>query len=449
MTTLIGYDYAGASAGIVHQDRLVLVGSGAVPDLVMASRTGHWMDFRLGIWRWTDDQGVPQTSPAVDPDAPPTDVTASFVAADSDGFYLQQTSGRGARFHALLQQEGLFVLGDTAESVVPPGAFTADEVAVRENSWFGSELGRTPVIAGGLAVFVQRGGEDVRGIAWTEAQRKYLAESLLVTAGPVFKRAVDMTFQPSTGRQGDTVYVIDEDGSMAVLLLAVGQAHPAWCRWETPEGRILGGAAPLGEAAFLVERDGVIALETLDEDAPQGDGGPFELRIGEPRIDPGTRQAVPGGRTVVTAPLGPARWRREAGGWVRDDEALEGWAGHPWQAEVETLPYVAPKQSGLQRSLRRVRILDVALDVIVDPGWSEARLNAELNGIAQVKLTIVAARSRRVREKVKTHRYPRRDTDWILRLRFGGTRGWRDRIALSFSCPERVSIAGLSYRPVT
>ena len=51
-TPLIGLDYGGASAAIVHQDRLVLAGSGAIADLLVASRTGSWQDFRLGLWRW-------------------------------------------------------------------------------------------------------------------------------------------------------------------------------------------------------------------------------------------------------------------------------------------------------------------------------------------------------------------------------------------------------------
>ena len=216
------------------------------------------------------EQAVPATDPLRRPDDVPA--VATFDSTAADGFFVAQASGRGNRFHALLQQEGLFVLGDTGESVVPADAFTAERVQVRENSWFGSDVGRQPVIAGGLVIFVQAGGDDIRGIAWTEAQRKYLAASMLQVAGDVFGRAVDMTFQRSTGRHGDTVFVVGEDGDMGVMLLSVGAPHPAWARWSTPGGKVVGGAAPLGVAAWLVERDGKIAVETPVDDAPCADG---------------------------------------------------------------------------------------------------------------------------------------------------------------------------------
>ena len=270
--------------------------------------------------------------------------------------------GRGNRFHALLQQEGLFVLGDTGESVVPADAFTSERVQVRENSWFGSDVGRQPVIAGGLVIFVQAGGEDIRGIAWTEAQRKYLAASMLQVAGDVFGRAVDMTFQRSTGRHGDTVFVVGEDGDMGVMLLSVGAPHPAWARWSTPGGKVVGGAAPLGVAAWLVERDGKIAIETPAEDAPCADG------------------AVPGDNVPVADLEGtPATlYVKRDGRWVELESGQQpmageevGWVGHSWTAEAETLPFIAAKRTGLQRSVRKVRILDISLDLVIPRGHSD------------------------------------------------------------------------------
>ena len=405
---LIGIEYGGASAAIVHQDRLVLAGCGVIPDFIMASRTGDKRDFRLGTWRWDAGDGSDsQTAVALDPlDRTQSDAAvpanADFVAGDADGFYASQLSGRGARYHALLQQEGLFVFGDTAESVVPPNRFTARTVEVRENSWFGSDTGRTPIIAGGLVVFVQKDGEDIRGIAWTEAERKYLAQSLVTHATGVFSRIVDMTFTPSAGRDGDTVYAVDEDGTMAVMLLQVGNALPAWAVWRTPGGSIVGAAAPLGHLVMLVEREGVVALETLDEETPAED-----LKDGEVR----------------------------------------------WEAAVETLPYVVQKNTGLQRNVRRMRFLDVNLDVTTT-GPARQQDDEFVSKAQQIRLTQILESGRNVRERTRrpprvvTPSRPRQDTDDILRLRYGNTSGWRDRLALRFEAPVRVQIAGLSYRPI-
>ena len=467
-TPLIGLDYGGASAAIVHQDRLVLAGSGAISDLLVASRTGQWQDFRLGLWRWAvtpqgvnvetgTDGAIEQAVVAPDPllrtgldaDGQLTNVpeVASFDATPADGFFVAQASGRGNRFHALLQQEGLFVLGDTGESVVPAGAFTSDEVEVRENSWFGSDVGRLPVIAGGLVIFVQSGGDDIRGIAWTEAQRKYIAVSMLTVAGDVFGRAVDMTFQRSTGRQGDTVYVVGEDGDVGVMLLSVGAPHPAWSTWTTPGGRVVAAAAPLGIGAWLVERDGEIGLETAVDDAPCADG-----------IVPKPGDTIPGGTHYV---------KRE-GRWVAIDEDAEmplgageevGWIGRPWDAEAETLPYIASKRTGIQRSVRKVRILDISLDLVIPrdtplvtgPDASERIINraaALLNDVTQARVSAVTERGTSRRKQKRFKAKTTKDTDRIVRMRYGNTQGWKDRVALRIQLSVRLGVAGLSFRAI-
>ena len=495
---IIGTTYGGASAAIVHQDRLVLAGSGIVSDILIASRTGDWQDFTLGRWRWSeynnvatvpqerrgqpaplgtfnsteyravgaDQPGVVARNPSERPTTSlgpnyPAGVprVASFDATAADGFYVAQASGRGNRFHAMLQQEGLFVLGDTGESVVPAGPLTGTDIEVRENSWFGSDTGRIPVIAGGLVIFVQSGGEDIRGIAWTEAQRKYLAASMLTYAGNVFGRAVDMTFQRSTGRQGDTVYVVGDEGDLGVMLLAVGSPHPAWSTWKLEEpaqvrdaapiqrGKVVGGAAPLGAAAWLVERDGVVALETPVEDAPCADG--IEPRPGD-RLEGATHFVKRNGRWAAVTdeePLGA------------DEEV--GWIGYPWEAIAETLPWIAQKRTGLQRSVRKVRCLDISLDLIIPRGY-ELRITPEtdrnsqiyrsamalLSDIKQVGAEVVSERGTQRRKQKTFSAKQVADTDRIVRMRYGNSQGWRDRVGLRIRLGVRVSCAGLSFRMV-
>ena len=493
-TPIIGVEYGGCSAAIVHQDRLVLAGSGIVSDILIASRTGDWQDFTLGRWRWAEyyndnrqpiarlrgrpaplgsqnseefrlpgaeDTGIPGRDPTVRPTDAFLDAryargvpsVATFDATAADGFYVAQASGRGNRFHALLQQEGLFVLGDTGESVVPAGPLTGTDIEVRENSWFGSDTGRTPVIAGGLVIFVQSGGEDIRGIAWTEAQRKYLAASMLTYAGNIFGRAVDMTFQRSTGRQGDTVYVVGEDGELGVMLLAVGSPHPAWGTWTTPGGKVVGGAAPLGAAAWLVERDGVVALETPVEDAPCADG-----------VIPGLGQGVADledGTVASSYVKREGRWVELEEGEAPGEGESVGWVGHRWEAVAETLPWIAQKRTGLQRSVRKVRCLDISLDLIIPRGY-ELRLTPEtdpegevyrramalLSDIRQAGAEVVSERGTQRRKQKSFSAKQVADTDRIVRMRYGNSQGWRDRVGLRIRLGVRVSCAGLSFRMV-
>ena len=268
---VFGIDAGGPNAADVHQDRLVLIGSGIVPDAMAASRVGKWTDFRFGVLQDTDNPTMVTPVNDVVADA---DITR-FVKTPADGFWLYAGTGRGGEFHALLKQEGLFVFGRLGESVVPPGLFAAATAEVRENSWYGSERGRTPVIAGGLTIFVQRGGEDVRAMNWSEEERKYLAVSMLSQAGTIpFRKARDMTYRGSRGRDPDLLFVVDEDGSVGVASLHLLEMV-AWSRWSfrlnppgqpdtASDGKVRAAATPLGELAFLTERDGEIALETED-----------------------------------------------------------------------------------------------------------------------------------------------------------------------------------------
>ena len=468
-TPIYGIEFGGPSAGVVHQDRLVLVGSGAVPDMLAASRTTNWEDFRLGTNLADPANPVPLTTLTEAQRREPA-TSANRVFGPQDGFWFQQTSGRGNAFHALLQQEGLFILGDVGESVVPAGPFTSDEVSIRENSWYGSELGRTPIIAGGLVVFLQKGGTDVRGIAWTEAERKYVAPSMLVAAGAVFTEGVDMTFQTSTARHGDTVFVVDANGDLATLLLRVGAQHPAWARWNTggSESRIVGGAAPLGVLAFLVERNGVLGIELLDEDestwldavwTPTGGDGdeiPFEQRVTLPPrwmwgMAEGVVARIDGGEPLPVEVMGNGRLRTgpENRPGMSNNDFFNGRKvelGLAYTRSVETLPFVADAGTGLKRSVRRVRIMDIEVDCIVRQDSPNREVETEW--VSQLQMTPILQRNTRRSDDRLVSAKVHRDTSEIVRCHYGSTRGWRDRIALRLHTQRPVSLAGMSYRSI-
>lgn len=461
-TDIFGIDLGGMSAGIIHQDRLVMVGSGAVPDMLVASRTGRWTDFALG-YTAPDQDG--NTEPVVlpGPGAEPVD-------SPSNGFWFQQTTGRGNAFHALLQQEGLFVFGNVGESNIPVGRFVEDEVEIRENSWYGSDLGRTPIIAGGLALFLQKGAQDIRGFAWTEAERKYIASPLMAHAGQVFSRAIDMTFQTSTERHGDTVFIIDEDGSMATLLLRVGSQYPAFANWTvSQEGevsdRVVGGTAPLGIAAFLVERNDVIAVETFNDREWLDGALSFTITPDRRMVDAaGNSVSLPGwmltpGR-ILAWRNGVEPERELVIGEMPPTFPLDEWEamneitiGAPFECRVETLPFVANAATGLKRSIRKTKILDVALDCIsedVDADPESLSSIRDSDNLLQAQLQVVMTNRGQATEgrRKPSSKIPLQAKEGIKTLEWPATRGWRDRVALRFSSKRPLSIAGIAYRAV-
>ena len=418
---IFGIDYGGPRAAIVHQDRLVVLGGGAVPDVLAASKTGEWLNFDTG----------------------------GAQATAANGFWFQQVSARGNQFHAVLQQQGLLVFGDVGESAIPPGTFTAAEVEIRENSTVGSDLGRQPVIAGNLVVFLQREGEDVRAIAWNEQQLKYLAPSLLTLSGNVFRKGRDLAYRPSGGRRGDTVYVIDEDGSLAVLLLRVGGGTreddvPAWSRWTT-DGRVIGAAGPLGEMVFIVERNGRVGLELL---APIGERWDAAWRVEGPvdelpampawmagaeglsyRMHSTDAEGRPVESDLQTLPSS-----------VGEGEVLE--VGLRYARVVETTQFVKRTQTGTSGRVRPCRMVDAAVDFVVE---GEDIDHTELLNVQDVTFTVVPY-SRRGRRRSLNGRPPKHASNRIYVMRYPARLGWRDRLAVELRSTRHVEIAGVAYR---
>ena len=260
MATFYGSEYGGPATGLLYQDRLVLVGGGAIPDAVVASRASDWTEFAVE-----------------DADNP----------VESDAFFFQQVSSRSASFQSVVQQDGLFLFGDVGESIVRSGPFTRSMYRVDENSWHGIESGIPAVLAGSQVVFVQKGGEDVRIINWSEEQKKYNAATMLTISGSVFEKARATTFERSSGRDSDLLYVVDEDGYLAVASIKPQPPNIAWTNWYTepqtvPVGstatpaRFLDVMSVGGQTVFLVERNGEVAMEWLGSHrGAELDGGAY------------------------------------------------------------------------------------------------------------------------------------------------------------------------------
>ena len=456
MTALVGIDFGGPRAAALQQNRLLLVGSTAVPDLLLASKSGAWTDYSL-----TSDDG-----------------TGTQVATESDGFWVEQVSARSNSFHAVAQQEGLFLFGDIGEATVPAGPLTGAQIQIRENSWFGSEIGRLPVIVRGLVCFLQAGRRDVRAIRWTEQERKYEAPSLRELAGNVFWQAVEMAWGRSRASEGDSLYIVDDRGIAAVCTLRQSAPETAWSRWAFGSGFAVGCANAGQREVFLVVRpDGSISVEAPETRTPQGDALidlaftvtptrepqtiPYYL-TGVPisvswRLDRGAGVPVeweqsgvvllqPGGLdwTVSIDPDdGQPVFTAEDRGQVLRERIVtqetafqaeqeradipSNWPirlGHRYTAVFETLPFAARTQTGTRRGVTRSRIFGAYLDF-------ERSAPRELS---------VNGRLLQPRENRSNM------TDRVESFRIGPSRGWRRRTTLNIRMYTACQVAGLFYR---
>ena len=468
MTSLVGIDYGGAKAGVIHQNRLALVGSGALGDLLLVSTAGDWTNFAT-----TRDDG-----------------DGNQVATNDDGFWQAQHSSLENELSALIAQEGMFLFGNAGELTVPAGPFNNAQTVVNENSWYGTDIGKSPFIVAGQVVFAQAGGGDIRAIRWTEQQRKYEAPSLRELTPPeIFEGIRAMTWTPSNEQQADTLYVVGGDGQLAVCALRINEPRVAWALWSLPEAEIV-SASGEQRALFLVKRHGEVQLEIFAGEAEPGDplldvpmtvdlasesavevpvalrgilSVGFESAEGQPvlaevELEAGSRWWVRGEegssgareplfvtanqdpfagdeaavRTALRTAFVEGRTRQVR---PRDGEEAEApltvapWRnrmqiGVGYRAVLETLPFVARTQTGTRRGVTKSRIFGAYIDFA-----DAAPATIEVN------------------ERPRTPRpYPDRRRKTGESVRLGGLQGWRRRQTMQLRFDAACSIAGLFYR---
>lgn len=439
-----GIDYGGPATGIVHQDRLVLAGSIGVPDLVMASKIRDWTNF--GLTR---------------------DVEGTDTATDADGFFFLQSTSRNNGFQSILQQEGLFLFGSIGEATIPAGPFTSGSVEIRENSWFGSEPGRQPIIVKGLVVFAQRGGRDVRGIQWTEQARKYEVPSLVELTGDIFTiasrreglverspegRLLDLSSIGSDGVHSPRVLTVSDNGQLQVMHIRDEQPAIAWTTHET-DGVFLGVASVQDEAVFLVERDGEVGFEYWDV---REDGAPLldvPRELGDTPIPRPTNEELwafdpeqmdgdrfwspvvwPDDATMLEKIGTRIVWRTDEGANTFRDAGVSSSGfiriGRPYATFVETMPFVARTQTGPRLSILRSRIYGLV---------------CSFAGKAPPSVWI-RRRSYTSPSEVQGDE-PRSERGTVNQVRrFGSLSGWRRRTTIDLEFRQHCTLASISYR---
>ena len=460
MASFLSTEYGGAAAAAVHQNRLVLFGSKVMPDLLIAASTLDHMDFSLV------SQGTGEESPTAKP---------------TDGFWIGEVSAFHNTTHAVAQQEGLFLFGSDGESVIHPGPFASD-VHVRENTQFGSDPGSRPVIIDGVLCFVQKDGQDIRGIQWTEQQAKYEAPSLREFAGPVFERAVGIAAQESTDKENSTLYVIDSTGGVATGSFRRTLPNVAWTTWttggkyrivrgrpaaleeEVAPDKILSAEEFDGNPVFLVERNGNICLEELEdrEDRKEGD----------PLLDVYTAY------TSENPPEKPIKFKEGQVVWARTEILNRGVVNSTWQrydwieelslrynpAEGEGWEFVFGDMAMAEPSVPDVKPFSTAVEIRIGKPYSTtietvpiairtssgSRISALSSNIFGLVCTYEggvpthAMINLRRRASKQARTLPAEKL--VSAARYGGITGWRRRSTIRLDYDTHCTIVSIGYR---
>ena len=203
--------------------RLIFGGSTDLPQSVWASRTNDFFNFHLGTG--LADEGI-------------------FTTLDTDQVNAINGLYAGRHFQ-MFTTGGEFYSPD---SPMTPSSFTA-----KRQSEYGSN-GLRPLAIDGPTMFMDRSGKSLREFAYTYIEEAYSAQTVSMVAPHLINAPVSMVARRgASGDEANYVYLVNSDGTMAVLNTLRSEGVAAWTKWETT-GTILHAAVVVDELYFLVQR---------------------------------------------------------------------------------------------------------------------------------------------------------------------------------------------------
>lgn len=137
---------------------------------------------------------------------------------------------------------------------------------------YGVRPGVEPQQIEGAGVFVQGAGNVVREYLWADTEQTYTAESITLLASHLVADVVDVVYRrASATSEGTQIYMLNRDGSLAVMTRIRAQKVMATCPWTT-DGLFRAIAVDAARRIYgIIERTiaGVtdLWLERLDETA--------------------------------------------------------------------------------------------------------------------------------------------------------------------------------------
>lgn len=225
-----------------HEGRLWFGGSGGVPDGLWGSKIFQFLNFDVG--EGDDDDSIQVT-----------------VGADDISNVRHLVSNGDLQ---IFTASGEFYAPSPREGSLTPGSIT-----IRRQTPYGCAEVR-PYPFDGATVFVQAAGTAVREFLYNEAAARYAATNLNILSGHVLSDPVDMAvLYGSTRRSEQYAFVVNADGTIAVLHSARSEELAGWTPWDmggsgTP---LVKSVCVVGETAYLaVDRHGSYRLEQLSDD---------------------------------------------------------------------------------------------------------------------------------------------------------------------------------------
>lgn len=186
-----------------YENRLIFGGTKSKPQTVFLSATNSFFNFDLGSG--LEDDAIMKT-------------------LDTD--QVNQIQAVVAGRHLLVHTEG-------GEFYVPDFPITPEKSSFRPQTTHGA-IFIDPIQADGAELFLDRYGRGLYQFIYDDVETSYSSTSLSRLASHLLADPVDMDYQaPSSQENANYIYLVNDDGSMAVLNTVRSEEIAGWSRWTT------------------------------------------------------------------------------------------------------------------------------------------------------------------------------------------------------------------------
>lgn len=203
-----GYEDAWSStrgypAAVTLIDQRLALGGGSRPSTYWLSRAGVLFDFNLGSN--LEDDGIEVTI-ATEKDTP-----IIYHLVNNDDLQIFTSSGE-------------YIHRKTEAGVITPAAS-----APKQQSSNGTKPEVRPVKVHGATLFIQRKGKGLREFLYDDIRTRYTATNISILASHLLNTPLSMAHRAATeADEGNLVYVVNTDGTLAVLTTLRDQEITAW-----------------------------------------------------------------------------------------------------------------------------------------------------------------------------------------------------------------------------
>ncbi len=184
---------------------------------------------------------------------------------DNDGINIDLSSKQNNEIVNLYGNRGLQVFSGGAEFVANENNLTPNSIFFAQTSSVGSKRMAEPKDIAGVTLFIDRKGLNVNTFVYNYEQSTFNASALTLLNNQMIKDPVRMAIDfNSNFEDGNFVYLVNDDGTVAVGNVLLEQNINAFTRFESSNGEIK-DMIILGDSTyFLIKRNEVLFLEKLE-----------------------------------------------------------------------------------------------------------------------------------------------------------------------------------------